>query len=198
MQQTRQNSLKVIALAAFLLAVCAMPSTADKPPKRSCPTGGETVVRGRFVRVYRGGNEIFACLFSDGRRFGLGEKEGLVAVAGSMVAAYTSDLEVPTIGLSVYDLRRRRLVRSSILNPYKLVVTAGRGWIAGIELSYTVVEGERRPTQVVVADDIGDSDFRVVASSDDIDPDSLRISGRTISWLEAGTRRTFRLGTLKG
>lgn len=143
------------------------------------------------MRVYRGGSEIFAVCSATVAASG-SAKSRPVAVAGAKVAAYTEDIEVPQIGLSVYDLRRRRLVRSSSLSPSKLVVTAGKGWIAG------TMGNDAGSIDVAVADDVGDSDFCVVASGDDIDPNSPRISGRTISWLQAGTRHTFRLGTLKG
>jgi hypothetical protein len=207
MQRHRRQPLATLALAAALLGAGALPAPAKAPTARHCPSGGTTVTKSRYVRVYLAESRPFACLFSDGRRLSLGggdsaSLEGPVATAGAFVAAFISDgSEVGGIGLAVYDLRRRRLVRELVFQPEGLVVAAHRGWVAA---SATYPESPTSTTpepRIVVADGLeqrGSDGYRIVAAGPGVDPASLRIRGRVIRWKDAGVLRTFRLGTRAG
>lgn len=194
-------------MTGALLAASALPSYATEPKGSSCPSGGKTVAKSRYVRVYLGGGRPFACLFSDGRRFALGgtdtsSLEGPAATAGAFVAAYVSDgSAVGGTGISVYDIRTRRSVRDVDVQPERLVISAHRGWIAAPatypESPYSMTPEPR----IVVADEpVGrrSAGHRVIAAGPGIDTASLRITGRTIRWMDAGVVHTFRLGTRTG
>lgn len=207
MQHHRRQPLAAVALTAALPAASALPSYATTPKGRSCPDGGKTVAKSRYMRVYLGGGRPFACLFSDGRRFALGgtdtsSLEGPVATAGAFVAAYVSDgSEVGGIGLSVYDIRTRRSVRDYDFQPERLVISAHRGWIAA-SATYPAAPYSMTPEpRIVVADGLagrGAPGYRVIAAGPGLDTASLRITGRTIRWTDTGAVHTFRLGTRTG
>ncbi len=149
-----------------------------------------------------------------------GEEEGkefpLIAAAGPMVAAWIEGFYDPNFSevfMRVINLRTRMLVRAVpyYTQPDVLRVAARSGAVV-LGFIGCDQEGARRtssrcdPSTIYAADGPAfdprtspyESDFpseepHRIAAGFDLDVTSLRITGRTVSWLDGGKRRTYML-----
>ncbi len=193
------------------------------PSEVRCAGPDRVLVRGPELLVAAAKKGYVACRYADGRRYvlgGEGTHRGLghpVVVAGSMVAATIAGASLGTERIRVWDVRRRRLLRQVELRPVDLQqhaafgVVAGTGWLAVMNRGCTPpLENPRpdavcEPTKVLVSDDqlpattsrvrAPTGELREVAAGAGIDPESLQVVGRTVTWTDLGVRRSYVLGT---
>jgi hypothetical protein len=198
--------------AALAVAVVALPQRASAAP--ACvPSGADVVAESGPLAVYSGlGTRLIACRDSASgvRRRTVGstsfcedggecQADRVLAVTGSCVAvqSYRTDrYHNDSWSLVVWDVRQTRgwsyglrLTPPSdpppdldTVHPIP-VVTLG----PGCAVAYINTLGAGQPAEVRTADSHG---RRLQARSVDIDPASLRRSGSTIMWTEAGATRT--------
>ncbi len=203
-------ALLIVVLAASL-AIGGTPAAAgDRDPARCKAKESKTLVKTRYVRVFEtpGAGEfdskyMYGCLYSRGKRIKLDEAEDadftsseaydLVTVAGRFVAWRHERVDLSCKGncppgydtnpnwIEVYDLRNRTRRRIHLeAEPSRLVAatTGGVAWLvqgAQLELRASDADGER------------------LLDAGAIDPGSLSVRGRILSWLNAGQARSTKL-----
>jgi hypothetical protein len=187
---------------------------AAPPAVPACvPSGAAVVAASGPLAAYRDGHRLFAC--RDGapvRRQAISDRpdcndeycaaDAVVALTGSCVAV-RSDVEDryygDSSGLTLYDVRRRRSWRFQLklqeglgppLGPDVRTSLASVVLGPGCALAYINSLGAGRESEVRTADARG---RLLQARGTDIDPASLRRSGTTITWTQAGATRGARL-----
>lgn len=208
--------LGTILLAAALIG---SGSTAGAAPHQTClPAQAHTVAENREVRVFaleapytvnghRYTHEVtYACLLRTGARMKLGNPrrsgpgaEHLVALDGTMVAYTRSETFVDTGKTEIVSANvatRRVLIRSpnvagftdaciiSFREVKDLVVTESGA------VAWTLRRGHNCKTETfqVFDQDIG-GEPTLLDEGPEIDPESLRVTGRGVGWEDAGERR---------
>lgn len=129
-----------------------------------------------------------------------------------MVAARIAGASLRTERIRVWDARRRRLLRQVDLRGHSAFgVAAGTGWLAvitkgcGLPRENLPPDAVCEPTRVLVSDDrlppttsrdrAPTGELRDVAAGAGIDPESLHVVGRKVTWTDDGARRSYVLGT---
>jgi hypothetical protein len=197
------------ALALILVSLLVAAAPADAKRHKPCARKSSTTVAStRFVRVYEvpggnGGNKLYGCLRSNDRRQLLTESYDdnyvlsggydRVKIAGRFVAWQFTATDISckadcppgydptTVDLTVRDLRRRKSVTvvGEVASDGVLALTKG-GALAWTE----------RTTSEVEVNAFDAAGRRTLDHGTTIAVSSLRLHGRTVSWTNAGERRT--------
>jgi hypothetical protein len=216
MDTTSRRLGRVLAIEAAcvvsLLAAFAPGSAVAAPARLACAEQhGRTIASNKSARVYQNNGKTFGCLYSSNRRVqlgtygsALGETVGQrnVQLAGRFVAyeEYTEARRLLLYAVRVVDLRLRKRVSVSPtgrtldfaylgygIGPTTMIRLRSTGQVAWIVRDITL----RTPRYEVHKHDGRD---QLLAAGDDIDPVSLGLIGRTLSWIQAGRRLRATLG----
>ena len=204
----RATLLAVALLAVAALAGGSVSGPAAAAARSECKRAhSKTIARNRTARVYETttseGSRLYGCAYATGRRLLLAEASDddyvssqsyeLVGLRGRFVALTTESTDVSckaacppgysgsSSRIEVFDIRRRRQVRSIAAQAQKVVLTT-RGAVAWSEL-------EGKGIAIRAADGAGSR----VLDSGAIAADSLRVELTIVSWVKDGVERFARL-----
>lgn len=195
MRSTFSTVLCALAMA-IAIAIGAAPAGNASPLSCARATADTTHTEARSVRVYERGGILFACDRRTRRRVRLDvfacEPDACfvnrVGVAGRYVAWETRSVgrDEPSQHLRVAVVPSARLIAEELdaPGPATDVVIGTNGASAWI----LDVSRQQAPSYRVLAISASGTP-RQLAQSPDIEPASLHRDGRSVSWLQAGTRR---------
>ena len=176
------GALKHAFVALVLLAVMAAPAGAA--PSCRIPSG-TTVATGKIAKLISvpkpGGRVLFACIRRTGRKKYLDDDPRVPQLAGRWVA-WEHTRRADRIRIVVHDLRtgRERLVVGRVARTALVLTTRG-----------TIVWAQENPSSTITplyANDTATGGR--LLDSGDVDPGSLRLAGRRVSWRSGGMQRS--------
>src|SRR4051794_20411533 len=206
---TRRAALAVLALTV----ACGVAAGADASPSarhRGCRHDGRTLAHSNEARVFRVGARVYGCSRRVGRNWLLaapdewGPESLTHAVAAGRYAAYRFQADSAASSgyssITLVDLRShflRQVGPASLGDDYsnfagklfKLVVTAG-GTAAWTAQAFPTPE-RQWPYEVRTVH-LSDPD-RTLDSGAGLDPRSLRLSARTLTWTKDGSTQSAEL-----
>lgn len=206
---TRRHRTGLVASTVLALAVTlAAQASAQTPvPCRPAP-GTTTIAHSRYARLFEDAHTdaYYACLYSDGHARELSDNEhyeyALVRFAGPYVA-FVQSIESAESDVGVVNLRTGHAhyheelvapIEASVCPEVGSLVLSPDGavaWIATNFLGEVCGPEHPRPTiEVRLADRYG---LHVLDSGLGIVSTSLRLSGSTIEWVDAGRARSVAL-----
>ncbi len=206
---TRQQRTGLIASSALaLLVTLAAQASAQTPVPCRPGSGTITIAHSRYARLFEDEHTdaYYACLYSDGHARDLSDNEhyqyALVRFAGPYVA-FVQSIESVESDVGVVNLRTGRAhyyqelvapIEASVCPEVGSLVLSPGGavaWIATNFLGGVCGPEHPRPTiEVRLADRYGQ---RVLDGGQGIVPTSLRLSGSTLEWIDAGRARSVAL-----
>ncbi len=206
---TRRHRTRLAASTVLAMAVTlAAQASAETPvPCRPGP-GTTTIAHSRYARLFEDAHTdaYYACLYSDGHARELSDNEhyeyALVRFAGPYVA-FVQSIESAESDVGVENLRTGHAryyeqlaapIEASVCPEVGSLVLSTDGavaWIATNFLGEVCGPEHPRPTiEVRLADRYG---LHVLDSGQGIVSTSLRLSGSTIEWVDAGRSRSVTL-----
>jgi hypothetical protein len=194
-----------LGIAGLLVVLLSCGSSAGAT--RHCgPAGASTLSSSPQARVYSWHGGVFGCSFARGRSFRLGSADrsiresrvAPVAVAGTDAAYGLSNFGVDTVRTEVIVRRLtdgKRLAdfsatRAGVAEGFQSVGSVAiksDGAVAWIGAERSIIAG--RQAIEVHAADAGASGDRLLDSSPQVAPNSLRLHGSTLSWRHGITTR---------
>lgn len=192
-------------VAAVLLGLGLIgPSLATSAARPRCPTPDKVLAEGRLARIYVLDGVHYGCVFHVGRPWqfeatgggdngealGFASVEGPFVVAGEFATARVEEIPLTNdgCGLTVYDLRRHRDVRSVSLCLTDLALSGRRGFVAAITDRFS-------EPAVFVFDRGPNYAGRIVSQGAGVEPGSLAFAGDSVTWKQGGTRRSAPVGS---
>jgi hypothetical protein len=171
--------------AAAIACSLVLPAPAAAPAAPSCHIpGGRTVATGGIARLIAipspGGPALYACIRRSGRKVPLDDSYSDARLSGRWVAWQRAG-GPGRWRIDVHDLRsgKERLVDGHVAG-HSLQLTA-RGTIVWAQ------RGEGPATPLFSNDVVSGGHL---LDGGDVDPASLRLAGRRVSWLSGGRRRS--------
>ncbi len=174
---------------------------------RCGPAGARTLAANGGVRVYILGQGVYGCSAARSRSFRLGNvsrsiresRAGPVAVAGDLAAYGLQDFGVDTVRASVVvrrltdgkeleQLRVTRAVGAESFESVGSIVVRASGAVAWIGSEHSIGPGRQGSVEVHSAGP-GTGGGRLLDSSPDIKPASLRLHRSSLSWIDGGATR---------
>jgi hypothetical protein len=206
---TRRHRTGLVASTVLALAVTlpAQASAQTPVPCRPGP-GTTTIAHSRYARLFEDAHTdaYYACLYTDGHARELSDNEhygyALVRFAGPYVA-FVQSIESAESDVGVVNLRTGHAhyheelaapIEASVCPEVGSLVLSPDGAVAWIATNFLgEVCGPEHPpptTEVRLADRYG---LHVLDSGQGIVSTSLRLSGSTIEWVDAGRARSVAL-----
>jgi hypothetical protein len=201
----------IFALGVALAAPTAASVGTRRASSRTCgPAKGQTLLRSRHARVWRGGYRVtHACLFGVGRQFDLdngggtpssGTGSGAYALAGRFVAYGFFSPERSRDREIVLDLTTGTVVREVFAGVYNQPPISEEAFLATVRsvlkpdgaVAWSSEDNSTAPrTYEVWRSDRG----RTIMLDDGqtVDPRSLRLRGSTLTWNDGGVVRSASL-----
>lgn len=189
----------VATAGVCVLAALALAPDPAQSRARACPPAGlRTLTATREVRVFRKGEETYACHvrargrphFLAGRNYD--ETIRVLRISGKYVGySAVADNDPDTASVRVIDVRRGTLERldrrGGTVTDLELRPSGSVAWISrlpdgrpAVPLRYEVYSG-------------GDGETELIDEGTDVDPRSLVLRQRTLYWTRGGVRRSVTL-----
>ncbi len=187
-----------------VLALCGTALASSGGATRCGPAGARTLAGNGRVRVYVVNQSVYGCAVARGRSFRLGHvsrsiaesRVGPVAVAGELAAYGLQSFGIDTVSASIVvrrltdgkklkELPATRAVSAESFESIGSVAVIASGAVAWIGSERSII-ASRGSIEVHAAGSGGD---RVLDSGPRIDPNSLRLHGSRLSWVNGGATR---------